>query len=162
MENVFTRQQALYLTGLSSGQLSRLDNSGIVKPTKLGGENHRPTVLYSLSQIWELRTIATLRQKLSMQEIKKVVEYLRMNKFEPTLLGKYLIFCNKKLYWITADELNEIVIELSGKNKGQVVLKAVDPIGESILNVQREAESRQSWESEQSTRKTPVASTSTN
>ena len=158
MEGVFTRQQALDLTGLSSGQLSRLDKSGIVKPTKLGGNSHRPTVLYSLSQIWELRTIATLRKKLSMQEIKKVIEYLRKNNFEPTLLGKYLIFCNKKLYWITPNKLGETVIELSGKNKGQVVLTAVDPIGESILKVQREAEYHESQESNQSSKKTSVGS----
>ncbi len=158
MEGVFTRQQALDLTELSSGQLSRLDKSGIVKPTKLGGNGHRPTVLYSLNQILELRTIATLRKKLSMQEIKKVVEYLRKKNFEPTLLGKYLIFCNNKLYWFTADELGEKVIELSGKNKGQLVLKAVDPIGKAILNVQREAELRQSLESSESSKKTPIGS----
>lgn len=158
MEGVFTRQQALDLTGLSSGQLSRLDKSGIVNPTKLGGNGHRPTVLYTLNQILELRTIATLRKKLSMQEIRCVVEYLRKKNFEPTLLGKYLIFCNNKLYWFAANELGEKVIELSGKNKGQLVLKAVDPIGESILNLQREAELRQSLEPNESSKNTPVGS----
>ncbi len=161
MEGVFSRQQALDLTGLSSGQLSRLDKSGIVVPTKLGGNSHRPTVLYSLSQVWELKTIGVLRQKLSIQEINLVVEYLRKNNFEPTLLGKYLIFCNLQLYWITPDELGAAVIERIGKNKGIVVLKAVHPIGESILNVQCEADNRQSWDSSQSSKKITLQSDQT-
>lgn len=63
-----------------------------------------------------------------------------------------------ELYWITPDELGATVIELSGKNKGQVVLKAVHPIGESILHVQREGDNRQSWDSTQSSKKIPVSS----
>jgi DNA-binding transcriptional MerR regulator len=155
MENIYSRQQVIELSGLSSGQLSRLDKSEIVKPTKLGSESH-PVVLYSLSQIWELKTIAALRQKLSMQEIKKVVEYLRENNFDPTLFGKFLVFCNDKLYWITSDELGEAIVELSGKNKGQVVLKAVHPIGDVISDLQQELERRQSQTPRKSSRKKSV------
>lgn len=142
MKNIYSRQQAIKLSGLSSGQLSRLDSSEIVKPTKLGSESH-PVVLYNLSQIWELRTIAALRQNLSMQEIKKVIEYLREKNFAPILFSKFLVFCNDKLYWITSDELGEAIVELSGKNKGQIVLKAVHPIGDVISDLEQELEHRQ-------------------
>jgi len=143
MTTIYARQEAIQLSGLSSGQLSRLDKSGIVQPKKLGGEAH-PTVLYSLSQIWELRTIAALREKLSMQEIRKVIQHLRKQKFDPTLFDKFLVFCNDKLYWITSDELGEKIVELSGKNKGQLVLKAVHPIGDVISDLQSEVERRES------------------
>jgi DNA-binding transcriptional MerR regulator len=145
VNNIFSRQQALELTGLSSGQLSRLDKSGIVQPTKLGSQSH-PTVLYSLKQILELRSIAALRQKLSMQEIKKVVEHLREQNFDPSLFGKFLLFCDDQLYWITSDDLSETIVELSGKNKGQIVLKAVHPIGDVVSDLQQEAERHESAE----------------
>lgn len=137
METIFARQQALELSGLSSGQLSRLDKSGIVQPKKLGSTAH-PTVLYTLNQLLELRTIAALRQKLSMQEIRKVIDYLREHEFEPTLFGKFLIFCNDDLYWIPLDELSEEIVKLSGKNKGQIVLKAVHPIGDVLSGLEEE------------------------
>jgi uncharacterized small protein (DUF1192 family) len=156
VENIYSRQQAIHLTKLSSGQLSRLDKSGIVQPKKLGSESH-PTVLYSLSQIWELRAIAALRQKLSMQEIRKVVDHLRKKNFDPTLFNKFLVFCNDKLYWITSDQLGETVVELSGKNKGQVVIKAVHPIGDVISGLQAEIERRELEEAKKSNKKATAA-----
>lgn len=152
MKNIYSRQQAIKLSGLSSGQLSRLDSSEIVKPTKLGSESH-PVVLYDLSQIWELRTIAALRQNLSMQEIKKVIEYLRKEDFAQNLFSQFLVFCNDKLYWITSDKLGEAIVELSGENKGQIVLKAVHPIGNVISDLEQELECRQSPTLRKSSRK---------
>lgn len=142
MDIIFSRQQAIELSGLSSGQLSRFDKTGIVQPRKLGSTAH-PTVLYTLNQVLELRTIAALRQKLSMQEIKKVIDYLREHEFEPALFGKFLIFCNDELYWIAFDDLSEAIVKLSGKNKGQIVLKAVHPIGDVISGLQEEVNQRE-------------------
>lgn len=142
METIFSRQQAIELSRLSSGQLSRLDKAEIVQPKKLGSTAH-PTVLYTLNQILELRTIAALRQKLSMQEIRKVINHLRKHEFEPTLFGKFLIFCDDELYWIPFDELSDEIVKLSGKNKGQIVLKAVHPIGDILSGLQEELKKRE-------------------
>ena len=142
METIFSRQQAIELSRLSSGQLSRLDKAEIVQPKKLGSTAH-PTVLYTLNQILELRTIAALRQKLSMQEIRKVINHLREHEFEPKLFDKFLIFCNDELYWVTFDELSEEIVKLSGKNKGQIVLKAVHPIGNVLSGLQEELKKRE-------------------
>jgi DNA-binding transcriptional MerR regulator len=144
MENVFSRQEVLKLTGLSSGQLSRLDKSGVVEPTKLGSESH-PVVLYSLNQVLELRVIAALRTQLSMQEIRKVVNYIREYGFDTALSGKFLIFCGEQLYWICSDEsLQETIIKLTGKNRGQVILKAIHPIGDILSDLQEEIKRRDS------------------
>ncbi len=144
MENVFSRQEVLKLTGLSSGQLSRLDKSGVVEPTKLGSESH-PVVLYSLDQVLELRVIAALRTQLSMQEIRKVVNYIREHGFDTALSGKFLIFYGEQLYWICSDEsLQETIIKLTGKNRGQVILKAIHPIGDILSDLQEEIKRRDS------------------
>ncbi|WP_309739316.1 MULTISPECIES: hypothetical protein [unclassified Chamaesiphon] len=144
MENVFSRQEVLKLTCLSSGQLSRLDKSGVVEPTKLGSESH-PVVLYSLNQVLELRVIAALRTQLSMQEIRKVVNYIREYGFDTALSGKFLIFCGEQLYWICSDEsLQETIIKLTGKNRGQVILKAIHPIGDILSDLQEEIKRRDS------------------
>jgi DNA-binding transcriptional MerR regulator len=144
MENVFSRQEVLKLTDLSSGQLSRLDKSGVVEPTKLGSESH-PVVLYSLNQVLELRVIAALRTQLSMQEIRKVVNYIREYGFDTALSGKFLIFCGEQLYWICSDEsLQETIIKLTGKNRGQVILKAIHPIGDILSDLQEEIKRRDS------------------
>ncbi|BAS60029.1 hypothetical protein NIES2135_66780 (plasmid) [Leptolyngbya boryana NIES-2135] len=139
MQGEFTRQEALTLTGLSSGQLSRLDQAEIVVPRKLGNSK-RPVVLYSWQQILELRTIANLRQRLSLQEIRKVINHLRNLHFEPSLFDKFLIFSDDKLYWINSDELGDQIIDLSSKNQGQLLLKAVHPIGQILDDIRQQAE----------------------
>lgn len=146
-KKLFSRQQALDLTGLSSGQLSRLDKSGTVRPAKLGDEGRRPTVLYTLSQIWQLKTVAALKNRLSTQDIKIVIEYLQKNGFESISLDSYLIFVKNEIYWVkdeiywfNADELSEKIIELVDKNKGRITLKVVAPIGQAILDVETEDE----------------------
>jgi DNA-binding transcriptional MerR regulator len=144
MENVFSRQEVLKLTGLSSGQLSRLDKSGVVEPTKLGSESH-PVVLYSLNQVLELRVIAALRTQLSMQEIRKVVSYIREHEFDKAIFGRFLIFCGDQLYWVhSGASVEETIIKLTGKNRGQLILKAVHPIGDILSDLQAEIKRRDS------------------
>ncbi|WP_179071982.1 MerR family transcriptional regulator [Nostoc sp. C057] len=155
MSNLFSRQEVLKLTGLSSGQLSRLDKSGVVEPTKLGSESH-PVVLYTLNQVLELRAIARLREQLSMQEIRKVVDYIRKHGFDKSLSGKFLIFCNEHLYWVKSDESVETIVKLSGKNKGQVVIKAIHPIGDILSDLEKEIQRRESASSKKSNQKTPA------
>ncbi|HLO83894.1 MAG TPA: MerR family transcriptional regulator [Nostocaceae cyanobacterium] len=156
MNSLFTRQEVLKLTGLSSGQLSRLDKSGIVQPTKLGSESH-PVVLYNLDQVLELRIIYALRQQLSMQEIRKVIDYIRNNGFDTTLLGKFLIFCNGQLYWVQSDELGETIIELTGNNRGQAVIKAIHPIGDVLSDLQKEMKRRDLIDFNKSGNHTPIS-----
>ncbi|MEH2458302.1 MerR family transcriptional regulator [Nostoc sp.] len=155
MDNLFLRQEVLKLTGLSSGQLSRLDKSGVVEPTKLGSESH-PVVLYSLNQVLELRVIAALRKHLSMQEIRKVVDYIKEHRFDKSLFGKFLIFCNGQLYWVKSDESVETIVKLSGKNRGQVVIKAIHPIGDILSDLEKEIQRRESVSSKKSSQKTPA------
>lgn len=120
MSNLFSRQEVLKLTGLSSGQLSRLDKSGVVEPTKLGSESH-PVVLYTLNQVLELRAIARLREQLSMQEIRKVVDYIRKHGFDKSLSGKFLIFVTS--IYIGSNQMNPLkqLSNLAEKIRGRLL-----------------------------------------
>ena len=80
-----------------------------------------------------------------MQEIRKVINYIREYGFDTALSGKFLIFCGEQLYWICSDEsLQETIIKLTGKNRGQVILKAIHPIGDILSDLQEEIKRRDS------------------
>jgi hypothetical protein len=69
-----------------------------------------------------------------------VIAHLREVQFESSLFDKFLIFSGENLYWIGSNELGEKIIALSGKNKGQLVLKAVHPIGQIRDDLKQQAE----------------------
>jgi DNA-binding transcriptional MerR regulator len=80
----FTRQETLALTGITSSRLSYLDRTGLVAPVKFGNAKH-PQVVYSWEQVLEIKTIGRLREKLSLQEIRKVIDFLRAREHKPSL-----------------------------------------------------------------------------
>ncbi len=130
INDVFSRQQALVLSGLSSGQLSRLDTAGIVCPKKLGSSTH-PTVLYTANQIIELKAIAHYRRHLTNQELISVLENIRAQNFDLTLFQRFLVISCDWIYWVYANELGDKVAQLCADNNGCAVVKVIHPI-ESI------------------------------
>lgn len=140
METGFTRQEVLRLTGLTSNKLSYLDRTGLVIPEKFGNPKH-PTVVYSFEQILQIKTIYRLREELSLQEIRQVISYLKKENYKLCLFKMHLLFFNAKLYWVKdEDDLKQKIIELTGKNRGQIVLQAVEPIGDVLAELREEAE----------------------
>lgn len=139
MESGFTRQETLRLTGLTSNKLSYLDRTDLVKPKKIGNPKH-PTVIYSWEQILEIKTISRLREKISLQEIRQVINYLKQENYDFSIFKMSLLFFNSKLYWVKdEDELRKKVIELTGKYRGQFVIHSVTPIGDIITELWEEA-----------------------
>lgn len=136
----FTRQEALALTGISSGRLSYLDRTKLVLPIKFGNPKH-PKVVYSWQQVLEIKTIERLREKLSLQEIRKVLEFLKLKEHKPSFFLHSLVFVNSQLYLIEdLKDFGSIVLEASGKNQGQVVIQEVGPIGDTIAELWKEAQ----------------------
>ena len=128
------------LTNLSSHQLSYLDKTELVRPKKFGNLKH-PVVVYSWSQILEIKTIIRLREKLSLQEVRAVLDYLGKENYKPSLFKMSLLFFNSKLYWVKdQDELRTQIVELTKGHIGQIILHTADPIGDVILEVQKEAQ----------------------
>jgi hypothetical protein len=140
MTSGFTRQETIALTEIDSGRLSYLDRTKLVVPVKFGNSKH-PKVVYCWQQVLEIKTIERLREKLPLQEIRKVIKFLKARDYEPAFFVHNLVLVNTKLYII--EDLREFgvtVLEASGENKGQVVIHEVGAIGDIITELMREAE----------------------
>jgi DNA-binding transcriptional MerR regulator len=140
MASGFTRQETIALTGISSGRLSYLDRTELVVPEKFGNPKH-PKVVYSWQQVLEIKTIERLREKLSLQEIRKVLEFLKLKEHKPSFFAHSLVFVNSKLYLIEdLQDFGSTVLEASGSNQGQVVIQEVGPVGDVISELCKEAQ----------------------
>ncbi|CAN1212222.1 HTH merR-type domain-containing protein [Tumidithrix helvetica PCC 7403] len=140
MTSGFTRQETIDLTGIDSGRLSYLDRTKLIVPQKFGNPKH-PKVVYSWQQVLEIKTIERLRENLTLQEIRKVLNFLKERDYEPSFFAHKLVLVNSQLYLI--EDLKQFgltVLEASGENKGQVVIHEVGAIGDIITELLREAE----------------------
>ena len=156
MRNGFSRQETLGLTGLTSNQLSYLDKLGLVVPHRSGHPKH-PTVTYTPEQVLEIQLIKRLREKVSNQEIKEALELLKSRNYDPLLFNVRLLSFNSKLYWIeNEDELQKNIVELTGKNKGQILMFTVDPIGDVVSELWNEAVKNEVLDFEKRARETPL------
>ena len=137
----FTRKEVMALTGLKSGRLSYFDQTELVQPEKIGGSKH-PVVLYSWEQLLELRVIAKLRDRLSLQQIRQVIKFLRDSGYEDGLYNKPLLFINSSLCLQTdKDELGRrLAMEVLGSHSGQLVFDWIDPLGKLDEEVAAEAQ----------------------
>lgn len=136
----FTRQETIALTGISSGRLSYLDRTQLVVPSKFGNPKH-PKVVYSWKQVLEIKTLERLREKLPLQEIRKVLRFLKEHNYEPSFFALNLVLLNSQLYLIKdLREFGLTVLKVSGGNKGQVVIHEVGAIGDIMSELEKEAE----------------------
>jgi DNA-binding transcriptional MerR regulator len=72
MQNKFTSQEVMALTGITPRQLQWWDERGVVKPERDG---HRR--LYSMNHLTEVAVICELRRKgFSLQGVRKVMRFL--------------------------------------------------------------------------------------
>jgi DNA-binding transcriptional MerR regulator len=139
MTNGFTRQETIAITGVKSGRLSYLDKTGLVVPEKHGNPKH-PKVIYDWEKILQIKIIERLREKLSLQEIRKVLEFLRARGYNQSLFSCKLVFIGKQLYLIEDwEEFGNLVLEASGANKGQIVIHEIGSIGEVLSELRQEA-----------------------
>jgi DNA-binding transcriptional MerR regulator len=139
MTNGFTRQETIAITGVKSGRLSYLDKTGLVVPEKHGNPRH-PRVVYDWEKILQIKIIERLREKLSLQEIRKVLEFLRARGYNPSLFSCKLVFIGKQLYLIEDwEDFGNLVLEASGTNKGQIVIHEIGSIGEVLSELRQEA-----------------------
>jgi DNA-binding transcriptional MerR regulator len=126
----FTRQEAIALTGVTSSRLAYLDRVKLVIPQKYGNSK-KPVVIYSWEQILEIRAISNLRQKISLQTIRKIISFLELNGFDDQLKDKHLVTVNDEVYWVRSDwsDMPEVMKVASGKNNesGQFILVAIPP-----------------------------------
>lgn len=139
----FTRQETIALTKTTSSRLAYLDRVGIVEPEKYGNTK-KPTVIYSWAQVLEIRAINNLREKVSLQTIKEMIQYIHKNSFEPSLRDKRLVAINGEILWLLPDwsDMPRVMTLASKKSKGlgQFVLVVLPAIEDLIKAVWETAE----------------------
>ncbi|MGF1569596.1 MAG: MerR family transcriptional regulator [Nodosilinea sp.] len=132
----FPRRHVVVLARSSPSRLAYLEKTGIVVPDRVGPP-HRPEVLYSWEQILEIRTISRLRQRLSFQTIRKIIQYFEEHGFGCSLRDKHLIITAEGVSWICPmTTTTPQVIQLAGKSNrqmGQFVLVPLDSLESSRL-----------------------------
>ncbi|MDJ0682527.1 MAG: hypothetical protein QNJ18_22025, partial [Xenococcaceae cyanobacterium MO_167.B52] len=117
--------------------------TNLITPQKFGNRK-RPKVVYTWKQVLELKTIERLSENLSLQEIRKVLDFLRERDYETTFFKHSLVFVNSQLYLVEdLENFGLTVLEASGKNKGQAVIREVGAVGDIITELWEEAQKHQ-------------------
>jgi DNA-binding transcriptional MerR regulator len=134
----FTRQEAIALAKTTSSRLAYLDRINVVVPKKYGNTK-KPTVIYSWNQILELRAISDLREQVSLQVIRQMLQFFESHGYAPELRDKHLVALNSEIHWIMPDwsDMPKMMQVASKKNKGlgQLVLVVLPPRGNLIMAV---------------------------
>lgn len=138
----FIRQETLALTGITSIRLSYLDRAGVIGPEKYGNPK-KPTVIYTWEQVLEIRSISCLRQKVSLQTIRKIIQFLNKSGFDDSLRDKHLVVVNDEVYWVMLDwsDMPQImkVADQQNRGTGQFVLVIIPPLANIIQEVWKAA-----------------------
>jgi DNA-binding transcriptional MerR regulator len=120
MQDSFSSQEVIALTGVTARQLQWWDERGVVKPERVG---HRR--LYSMQNLTEMAVICELRRKgFSLQGVRKVMRFLdrEFGKGLAEIVGRnsavHLLTDGKRLYLETS--ARQIVDIL--KNSSQPIL----------------------------------------
>lgn len=139
MSSGFARREVIIMTGAKPSNLNYLDSSGLVVPQRCGNPK-RPLVVYSVEQVIQIKVIQRLREKLSLQEVRKILGFLAERNYAPSLFECQLVLFDGQLYLI--EDMKEFglkVLKASGKNKGQVVIHQIGKIGDVLSELREQA-----------------------
>jgi DNA-binding transcriptional MerR regulator len=117
----FTRQETARLCGIAPHKLSYLDETGLIVPEKIGNPS-KPTCLYSWRQILEIKAISKLRDKTSLQAIRKIIDFLEDYSNNPSLIDNDILLVGEDVFWINPDLMENLAVQILGKisNQGQI------------------------------------------
>jgi DNA-binding transcriptional MerR regulator len=143
----FTRRETLELAGTTSNRLQYLERSRLVIPQRIG-KSRKPTVIYSWEQVLEIRAIKHLRQEISLQTVRKIINFLDKSGFDDSLRDKQLIVIDDEVLWVQQDwkdfpEKIPSALKVAGnkgKDIGQYVLLVIPPLSEVVNEVWKAAE----------------------
>lgn len=134
----FSRQETMKLTGCSSSRLAYLEKVGLIVPTRIG-VGRKPIVLFSWEQLLEIIAIKNLRQDVSLQTVRRVVEFLNQSGYDDKLKNKQLVVVNDDVLWLNPDfsDLGDHVSGLTVASKkkgrvGQIVLLVIPPLSDIV------------------------------
>lgn len=128
------------LTGLSLRQIRYWDDTGFFSPTIVDGYRRRAFGrIYSFRDLVGLRTIAMLRKKVPLQELRRVGGWLRQHHETPWSSLKFAIAGRRAIFF---DPATGVPTEARGK--GQALLNiALEPIAHEMRQASDQLRERQ-------------------
>lgn len=141
----FTRQEVIKLAGCTSSRLAYLEKVGLVVPQRIG-PSKRPIVLFTWEQLLEVRAIKDLRKEVSLQTVRKIVDYLNRNGYDDSLRDKLLVVLGNDVFWVNSDwsDFSQNVppaLKVAGKNNiGQYSLFVLPPFSGMVDDIWKTAE----------------------
>ncbi|GAB4528543.1 MAG: hypothetical protein Tsb0014_09930 [Pleurocapsa sp.] len=103
-QGLFTRREALELSGATSNQLQYLERSGLIIPSRDTKNRKKPLVFYTWEQILEIRAVRNLsKQNVSLQTRRKIIEFLNNSKINNRFRDKLLIAVDENVFWVNQD-----------------------------------------------------------
>lgn len=128
MESGFSTSLVAGVTGLSARKLDYYDRTGLVHPdiNQAAGSGSRR--IYSFRNIVELKAVARLRDTLSLQKIRRSLEYLRehLPKIDQPLASLKFLTDGVSIFVLTDDSQ----VLLDTLNSGQLIISIA--LGEFI------------------------------
>ncbi len=140
MQDRFTSQEVIAMTGITPRQLQWWDERGVVQPRRDG---HRR--IYSLEQLTEVAVICQLRRKgFSLQSVRRVMRFLQ-NELSKGLAD--LVQRNSEYHLLTDGK--HLYLETSAKQIVDILENSRQPIlgvclSETVRQVRAEVVSRKS------------------
>ncbi|MGF1524293.1 MAG: hypothetical protein ACFBSF_18385 [Leptolyngbyaceae cyanobacterium] len=136
----FTRRETVVLTRTSLGRLAYLAKIGMVIPMCLE-DDPQGQLYYSWDQVLELRTIRQLRGEISLQMIRKIMQFLEGVGGNRTLHDKHLVIANGEVSWVQLEsgQAPHVVRVAAKANRhiGQLNLVVTPPASDWVDEVWR-------------------------
>jgi len=138
----FTRREVIDLAGTTSNRLQYLERADLIIPERIG-KTGKPTVLYTWEQLLEIRAIKNLRQEVSLQTVRKIIDFLDKSGFDDTLRDKQMLCIDEEVFWVKqgwsdfTDQMPEIlkVASRGGKGIGQYTLVVIPSLTNLVNEV---------------------------
>ena len=133
----FTRQETLALTETTSNKLQYLERVGLIIPSRIG-VSKKPVVIYTWEQVLAIRAIKDLKQEISLQTIKKIIDFLNKEGCDDSLRDKQLIIVNDDVFWIQNDWSDVLSVIKVASSKGKYVDQYVLLVIPTLIQVVKE------------------------
>jgi uncharacterized protein (DUF433 family) len=135
----FTTEQVRKLTGLSKRQIGYWDKTEFFSPTIVEGGRRIFTRIYTFRDVVGLRTIAGLRRKLPLQELRRVGEWLRDKHDVPWSTLRFAVAGKRVAFY---DQDAEQYVEAHGLGQ-EVISVALEPIANDVRSEAAKLRDRQ-------------------
>lgn len=155
---MFTRREVAKLTGLTSGQVRHLYETGMIRFEKLDPENISSPIIFHWNTLLECRVIANLRRLgISLQKLRRAKNYLLDLDPKANLSDHTFALLGNELLIVKSSEVEKkLLVQVTGRNVGQFILFPVSDL-QHELDEQAEIIKIADWQKRKNIRIVQVA-----